>query len=104
VREREADEIDLVDEEVKEEERRRVEERGAGGVARDRRANAEPDRRAFIVGYEGMKFGRKESVESEVWSRRNEEQLRFPGFRGFWGFVGVDPGLNGRRQVGKGGK
>jgi hypothetical protein len=33
-----------------EEERRREEiERGAGGVARDRRAKAELDRRAFIV-------------------------------------------------------
>lgn len=41
-------------EEVKEEEERRreEEERGAeGGVARDRRANAELDRSAFIVGY-----------------------------------------------------
>lgn len=42
-----------MEEEVKEEEeiRREVEERGAGGVARDRRASAELDRRAFIVGY-----------------------------------------------------
>lgn len=41
-----------MEEEVKEEEeiRREVEERGAGGVARDRRASAELDRRAFIVG------------------------------------------------------
>lgn len=37
---------------MKEEEeiRREVGERGAGGVARDRRASAELDRRAFIVG------------------------------------------------------
>jgi hypothetical protein len=46
-------EIDLLEEEVKEEEeiRREVDERGAGGVAKDRRATAELDRRAFIVGY-----------------------------------------------------
>lgn len=41
-------------EEVKEvEERRRVEVRGAGGVARDRRANAELVRRAFMLVYFG---------------------------------------------------
>lgn len=107
---------------MKEKERRRVEERGAGGVARDRRANAEPDRRAFIVGSfsegsqhqfrpfclaerksatqsprvttEGMKFGRKDSVESEVWSRRNEEQC---DFRDFVDIVGVKgPGHRGK--------
>lgn len=46
------EEIVLLEEEIKEEEeiRREVEERGAGGVARDRRASAELDRRAFIVG------------------------------------------------------
>lgn len=53
MRGREAEERDLweVEKEVKEEERRREEEeRGAtGGVARDRRAKAEPDRRAFMV-------------------------------------------------------
>ena len=53
MRGREAEERDLWGEEkeVKEEERRREEERGAtgGGVARDRRAKAEPDRRAFMV-------------------------------------------------------
>lgn len=51
--EREVEEIDLLEsKEVKEEEeiRREVGERGAGGVARDRRASAELDRRAFIVG------------------------------------------------------
>jgi hypothetical protein len=41
----------LLLEEWEEEERRREEmERGAGGVARDRRAKTELDRRAFIVG------------------------------------------------------
>lgn len=67
VREREAEEMDRVVEEVKEE-RRRVEVRGAGGVAMDRRANAELVRRAFIVGYFWTRSAPKLAVS--VWLER----------------------------------
>ena len=79
MRGREAEERDILEEEEVKEERRREEVRGAaGGVARDRRAKAEPDRRAFIVGMRSVSA--RESVSASfslpVWLGYNSAAVR----------------------------